>query len=195
MPKEDELYAPVRNALERFLRPFAGDRGLVHLEITASTGPSNELKQRLPSHALFLWNVEKFKPDIMGYVASKLIPMFYRKDIIDKLRSGVPVPQSFPRAYSLVVVEIKNEAISFHDIYQAKGYAELYNSNVALLISDKAVPEEVKRILHANPKVLESATNGTRIRLAEFHASTDELHWFPSAPNIWPEGHSQKSAA
>jgi hypothetical protein len=132
--KEKQLYEPILNALkevfERYLesekqrREITSDfKGIAHLEITANGRFSNELKEVLDDKALSIVRVEKFSPDIMGFIQKNQ----YSKEII--------------------TVEVKAEEIKIKNISRAKLYADIFGATYGKLISPKPIPEEIRRFI------------------------------------------------
>jgi hypothetical protein len=131
--KEEPLYEPIKNALQRELEEYLnsqkeriGERtfvGKVHLEITANGRFSEELKEVLDNDALSIIRVEKFSPDIMGFIQKTQ----YLKE--------------------LITVEVKCDKITVQNISRAKLYADIFNAKYGMLISPKGIGEEIKRFI------------------------------------------------
>ena len=132
--KEERLYEPIRIALEKRLQEYLNCQkesigvrfvGKTHLEITASGKElSEELKEVLDTDVLSILRVEKFSPDIMGFMQ--------RADYSPK---------------ELITVEIKDEKISIQSISRAKLYKDFFRARYGMLISSKGMGEEIKRFM------------------------------------------------
>lgn len=135
--KEEQLYKPILNALKRVFEGYlnsekkrlnlpADFKGKVHLEITAKGHFSEELKEAIAEvddKALGIIRVEKFSPDIMGFV---------QKDQYSK---------------ELVTVEVKPDKITIKNISRAKLYADIFGAKYGMLISPKKIPVEIWRFI------------------------------------------------
>jgi len=120
---EEQLYKPIKNALQIQFERFVGSEGKVHLYITANGHFPEELKEALDDKALGILRIEKMIPDIVG---------FLQKDQYNK---------------DLVTVEIKPDRITINDIWKARLYAEVLNAKYGIIISPKKLQEEIKRFL------------------------------------------------
>lgn len=130
--KEEQLYEPIKNALQGELQEYLNSQvgkveaffgGKVHLEITANGQFSEELKEVLDNDALSIIRVEKFSPDLMGFIQKTQ----YFKE--------------------LITVEVKHDKITIQSISRAKLYADIFNAKYGMLISPKGIPEEIKRFI------------------------------------------------
>ena len=124
MSEEEQLYEPIKNALQTKFEKFVGYGGKIYLEITAKARFSEELKEVLDDEALFILRVERFSPDITGFLQ--------KKDSTSK---------------ELVTVEIKPDSIKIKHISRAKLYADVLNARYGILISPKKIPEEIRRFI------------------------------------------------
>ena len=122
--REEPLYEPIKNLLQKQFEQSVEVEGKVHLEITANGRFSEELKEALDDRALSILRVERFSPDITGFLQ--------KKDY---------------RSQDLVTVEIKPDKIKIKHIYRAKLYADVLNAKYGLLISPKKIPEEIRRFI------------------------------------------------
>ena len=165
---ERELYEPVKEALESF---FLDVSRKGHFEVASSKGPSNEMKGHLPVFSVFLWNVEKFKPDIMGYFLGDIV-------LASNGSKWTPI--------NVVIAEVKPRTLRFSDIYQVKGYAEIYNAAYAILVSPYETSNEMRRILEMRPQLLNtSALAGGRILMAKIALNEGRfVEWYPSDVTI-----------
>jgi len=130
--KEKELYAPVKSALELLFKPF----GVGLIAVTSKRIP-DEIKERLDKDSLFYAKSVRLIPDIMGYLWSS------RKND----------PPIFIRP-GLIVAEVKHGPLRLWDIYQTKMYSELFNSQIAFLISDTRILVELRRFLDEHQYML-----------------------------------------
>ena len=115
--KEESLYEPIMKALKRVFSCL----GECHLEISAK-GFSNKVKKAFDDVALYMITVERFFPDISGFVKTK-----YSTDII--------------------TVEVKPEKPMIKDVFQTKDYAQIFNAKYSILVSPKAISEERRRLI------------------------------------------------
>ena len=71
--EEEQLYEPVKNALQREFKKYGSKyyEGKVYLEITAKGQFSEDLKEVLDDKALSILRVERFSPDITGFMQKK----------------------------------------------------------------------------------------------------------------------------
>lgn len=122
--KEEPLYEPIKNLLQTYFKRYVGDGGRVYLEITANGQFSEELKEALDDRALTILRVERFSPDITGFLQ--------KKDSSSK---------------ELVTVEIKSDKIKINHIYRAKLYADVLNAKYGIIISPKRLQEEIRRFI------------------------------------------------
>ena len=150
--KEEPLYKPVKNLLQNYLEIYMGLECKVHLEITANGKFSEELKEALDDRALSILRVERFSPDITGFLQKK---------------------DSSSR--DLITVEIKPDKIKIKHIYRAKLYADVLNAKYGLLISPKKIPEEIRRFLYDRYAV-RNRQYGSLI-IAQFDKSTNEFRF------------------
>ena len=96
----------------------------VYLEITAKGHFSEKLKEQLDDRALSITKVEKFSPDIIGFVQE--------------------TPSS---RIELITVEVKAKRITIKDISRAKLYLDIFRAAYGLLISTERIPEEIRRFI------------------------------------------------
>lgn len=115
--KEEPLYEPMMNALKRVFSCL----GECHLEVSAK-GFSRKLKKEFDDVALYMITIERFSPDISGFVKTK-----YSTDII--------------------TVEVKAEKPMIKHIFQTKDYAQIFNAKYAILASPKTITEERRRLI------------------------------------------------
>lgn len=115
--KEESLYEPIMKALKRVFSCL----GECYLEISAK-GFSNKVKKAFDDVALYMITVERFFPDISGFVKTK-----YSTDII--------------------TVEVKPEKPMIKDVFQTKDYAQIFNAKYSILVSPKTISEERRRLI------------------------------------------------
>jgi hypothetical protein len=130
--KEERLYEPIRSALQKELEAYLDSQRdkialnirEVYLEITANGKElSEKLKAVLDNEALSIIRVEKFSPDIIGFV------------------------QIGPFKRDLLTVEVKPDKITIQSISKAKLYKDIFRARYGMLISPKGVQEEIKRFI------------------------------------------------
>ena len=136
--KEERLYEPLKNALQKEFERYLNSEkertggefmGKVHLEITAKGHFSEDLKEALDDNALSIIRVEKFSPDIMGFI------------------------QKIEYSKELITVEVKPEKITIKNISRAKLYADIFGAKYGMLISPKRVPEEIRRFIRSKYEI------------------------------------------
>lgn len=163
---ENSLYEPIKNSLEKEF----GKLGKCYFEITAKGKISNEIKNLLDDLALYIINVERFSPDIMGYVV---------KGLLDK-----PIDEILSSNKDLVVVEVKDK-IKIKDIYQAKQYGEIFNAKHTLLIYIEPISEEIRRFLEKRPEILSHLAGYKNLMLAQFDKGKGKIlekSWYRFSP-------------
>lgn len=138
--KEEKLYEPIVRSLEFMFGKYVekdveveklqrdvlandSDKN-IYLEITANGHFSEMLKEQLDDRALSIINVEKFSPDIMGFV-----------------RKNKTSPKE------LITVEVKAEPITLKSISRAKLYQDIFRAKHGLLISTIRISEELRRFI------------------------------------------------
>ncbi|SRR5712692_3789988 len=165
---EAQFYEPTKLALARL---FKGKP--CYLEITATHRQIGEIIKRvLTDYDLFANVVERFIPDITGYILNP-----------DKSKA-------------VIVVEVKPGPPRLKDVFQAKEYAEIFGAKYALLISPRMVHEEVRRILRMKGEIVRHTAGRGRVMIGRLReANKEELvksekagwvidGWFPSKPMI-----------
>lgn len=163
--KEEQLYEPIKKALQRELESYLHSEkvrtssesiGRVHLEITAKGHFSEELKEVLDDNALSIIRVEKFSPDIMGFIQKSL------------------------HLKELITVEVKAEKIKIKHISTAKLYADIFHAKYGMVISPKRIPEEIKRFISFRYEI-----RGNVI-IAQFDKANDKFKFdkklYPTTP-------------
>jgi len=154
---ERALYEPVMKFLHS---KFTSKFGNCHLEITADGHFEESIKTAVPYDIIFAFLGRKASPDLVGFIQGEY-------GIQDR-----------------VVVDVKREKITLHDIYQVKMYGDLFSAKYALLISPNPVPEEIKRV-HKNLSVLYRFMSGWYVYIGEWSQVFGELiekSWFPQSP-------------
>lgn len=154
---EKELYEGVKQNLQELFQKI----GKCYLEITAEGKISNELKRMLDDLSLYIINVERFSPDIMGYV----------------------IEEELSESKDIIVVEIKPSKIRIKDIFQAKIYGEIFNAKYTLLISSESIAEEIRRFLEKRPEILSHSAGYKSVITAQFDKKENIIKsWYPSPP-------------
>lgn len=126
---ESDFYQSIKERLEELFR----DRGKQpYLEITATKGLSEKLKQKIPQNREIVFVFLKKKPDLFGFVEGQ-----YSSD--------------------LITVEVKEKIEKLDDIYQAKLYKEVFDAKYGFLITTKPIPEEIKRLCKNTFNILRSS--------------------------------------
>jgi len=120
MPKQEKEreYYPL---VQRFLMDvFSVKIGKCYLKITADGQFTELLKSKIPRgrEIIFSFLRRGLSPDLTGFIEQR-----YSNDFI--------------------TVEIKNKKIRLQDVYQAKMYADLFNSKYSFLFSTRPIPYEI----------------------------------------------------
>lgn len=160
--KEEEFYEPIRKALEKVFIEYLESKGNCYLENTSKGIFSDKLKRALDDSALHIIRVERFSPDLTGFI---------RKD----------------SSIQIITVEVKQE-IKIRHIYKAKLYAEILNAKYGLLISPKPIPEDIRRFIKHRSAVIESRYPTEKIVILQFDelinefVIDNELYPYPPEP-------------
>jgi len=120
--------------------------GDCYLEKTANKRFTNRLKRHFSKDTLYIIKVEGFFPDLTGFVKTQY-------------------------ATDLITVEVKAKAITIRDIFQAKEQAEIFDAKYSLLVSTKAIPEEIRRFVKDRSSIM-SFLDRKRIVIAQFDEDT-----------------------
>jgi hypothetical protein len=165
---EAQLYEPAKQAIAHLFREKS-----CYLEISATDRQMGEnVKRVLADYDLFASVVERFIPDITGYILEA------------------------NQSKSLIVVEVKPSPPRMKDIFQTKEYAEIFGAKYAFLISPHMVQEEVRRILKMKGELLTHTGGHGRVLIGWLReAEKEEMvkgkkagwiidGWFPDKPMI-----------
>jgi len=164
--KEERLYEPLKNALQKELERYLNSErerkgeqfmGKVHLEITAKGRFSEDLKEALDDKALSIIRVERFSPDIMGFL------------------------QKTEYSKELITVEVKTDKITIKNIARAKLYVDIFDAKHGMLISPKRIPEEIRRFIKGKYAIRGS------IIIAQFDKSTHDFRFDKQLYSTIPE--------
>jgi len=159
--KEEHLYEPIKKALASVFIHFLELKDDYYLENTSSGMFSDKLKGALDDSALHIIRVERFSPDLTGFI---------RKD----------------NSIRIITVEVKRE-IKIKHIYKAKLYAEILDATYGLLISPKPIPEDIRRFIKHRSRVT-SRYPSDPILILQFVESENrffldnELYLYPPEP-------------
>ena len=153
---EKEYYEALKASIGNL---FVAKVGSVHLEITAHRRFTEELKSAIPRDREIIFSfLRSSAPDITGFVRRD-----YHVDFI--------------------VLEFKTRAIRLQDVYQARRYADLFQSKFAFLVSLQPIPEEIRRLHTAVDELLSFPTIHREFTLLQFRATDNELvGWYPRNP-------------
>ena len=161
--KEEKLYEPIKSALQKVLEEYVGIEGKVYLEITAKGSFSDDLKEVFDKPLLAILRVEKFPPDITGFIQKK-----------DSSRK------------ELVTVEIKPDRIRINHIYRAKMYADVFDAKYGLIVSPKRLQEEIRRFVKEDRYAMLQRYNGTFI-IAQFDKANNKFKFDKKLYTAIPE--------
>jgi len=149
--EEEKYYPKVRKALENHFqnKGFSGDFKVIGRK-------KSLVRQFLPENSKLLRDVRPLPtPDIMGFIWKQ--PQQKRK---------------------LVIAEFKLSP-TFMDIFQTKGYDELFNSDCTFLLSLKSVSESSKvsirtiDFIRQNPDLLRTKLGKSRIYIKFLHETRE----------------------
>lgn len=161
--KEEQFYEPIKSALQKELEEFVGFEGNVYLEITAKGSFSDELKEVFDKPLLAILRVEKFPPDITGFIQKK-----------DSSRK------------ELITVEIKPDRIKINHIYKAKMYADVFDARYGLIVSPKRLQEEIRRFVKEDRYTMLNRYNGNFI-IAQFDKANNKFKFDKKLYSTIPE--------
>lgn len=130
----------------------------VYLETTAKGHFSEGLKEQLDDRALGIIRVEKFSPDIMGFIQ-----------------------ETSSSKKELITVEVKARRITIKDISRAKLYQDIFGATYGLLISTKRIPEEIRRF------ILDRYIIKGNLIIAQFIETRNRLSIHPAFEHHVPE--------
>jgi hypothetical protein len=155
---EEELYQSVVEALKNY---FVGKKRVDATFWITSRGIPEEVIRLLRSEILFL--VDKFSPDIMGVLR---------------------LPAQQITQQKLVTVEVKNR-VDLRAWFQAKNYGDLYDAEIALLVSPAPIPEKIRRLIEVHTALRYRVISGHRICYAHLDKMERTLtDFFPEEPPI-----------
>lgn len=123
---------------------------------------SEELKEALDDRALSILRVERFSPDITGFLQKK--DSSYRE---------------------LITVEIKPDKIKIKHISRAKLYADVLNARYGILISPKRIPEEIRRFVKDRSAI--TYRLGGSFTIAQYNKATSEFKFDKKLYSTIPE--------
>ncbi|SRR6266480_2874272 len=153
---EAQFYRPAREALLELFKPKD-----CYLEITADRRLGEKIKRVLTDYDLFANQVERFIPDITGYV----------------IRSEHDKP--------IIVAEVKAGPPSLRDIFQTKQYAEIFGAKYAFLLSPEDIHEEIARIVKMKSMILSHSAGYERVFVGRLDVEgTSIVQWYMGAPYL-----------
>jgi len=160
--EEERLYDPIKGALERTF----GQIGECYLEKTPNGRFSPELKRVLPKDVLFILRVERFSPDLTGFLR--------KKDRSDK---------------EIITVEVKPRNIKLKHIAQARLYGEILKAKYCLLISPQHMPVEIKIFVKENDALMRGAYSSSfsKVSVAKFNEKRGEFSFDRELYDSTPE--------
>ena len=154
---EANFYQPIKDKLEEL---FVVKGKHPCLEVTATKGLSEKLKQKIPQNREIVFVFLKKKPDLFGFVEGQ-----YSND--------------------LITVEIKGRIEKLDDIYQAKLYKEVFDAKYGFLITIEPIPEEIKRLCRNTFNILRSSGDGTYrfLAIGQYDKESSQfIDWFEKNP-------------
>ena len=153
---EAQFYKPAREALLDLFKPKD-----CYLEITADRRLPEKVKKVLTDYDLFANVVERFIPDITGYV----------------LRSE--------HEKCVIVAEVKAGPTTLRDIFQTKQYAEIFGAKYAFLVSPEHMPEEISRILRMKGTLLSHSAGYERVFIGRLDLNKNSIvQWQTDPPDL-----------
>ena len=154
---EANFYQPIKDKLEEL---FVAKGKQPYLEITATKGLSEKLKQKIPQNREIVFVFLKKKPDLFGFIEGQ-----YSND--------------------LITVEIKERIEKLDDIYQAKLYKEVFDAKYGFLITIEPIPEEIKRLCRNTFNILRSSGDDTYrfLAIGQYDKESSKFaDWFEKNP-------------
>ena len=148
--EEKRLYDPIKESLERDF----GQLGECYLEKTAGVQYFPEkLKRIFEPEVLHILRVEKFCPDLTGFLR--------RKD---------------SRTKEVITVEIKPRNLRIKDINQARLYGEVLKAKHCLLVSPNNIPTEIKQCVEKNSAIFRTYSSAfDRVTILKFDETKGEF--------------------
>jgi hypothetical protein len=168
--KEKKYYAAIK---QKFTELFESKGYKAHFEITADKKKfSNLLKSKIQENRRIIFAfLAKSQPDITGFVSKR-------------------------GSTDFVIIDVNPNELDLDSIYQARRYAKLFYARYAFLVSNKEIPEEIKK-LEKIVSVL-SLPDNRNITLAQFEAPNaqvaDELDDLSSCVKRFMEEHKAYKA-
>jgi len=154
--EEKLLYKPIKQCFENKFK-LCGFKN-IHVEITANKKFSNFFREKFGFQVSLLERT--FSPDITGYFVSNKKEKF-------------------------CIVEVKASNIKFIDIYQTKAYGDIFNVDMAFLISPNGIPNYLKSFLSRNLHILEYLNCKRKVYIGRYDIESgcmDDREWFPGSP-------------
>ena len=148
--EEERLYDPIKKSLERDF----GQLGECYLEKTADVRYFPEkLKRVFEPKVLHILRVEKFCPDLTGFLR----------------RKG-------SRTKEVITVEVKPRNLRIKDINQARLYGEVLKAKFCLLVSPNNIPVEIKQFVKDNQAIIRSYfSTFDRVAILKFDETKSKL--------------------
>ena len=82
----------------------------------------------------------------------------------------------------MIVIEVKKDEIKLDNIYQARKYGELLETQFAFLVSPKEIPEEIKKLSSVTIDLL-SLPYYKKLVLCQFDEKTNQIvDWYEENP-------------
>lgn len=153
---EKLLYEPIKKCFEDKFK-LCGFKN-IRVEITANKRFSNFFQSKFGLQLALLERT--FSPDITGYFVSN-------------------------KKEKVCIIEVKPSDIKFIDIYQTKAYGDIFNANMAFLISPNEIPNYLKNFLSQNLDVLEYLNCKRKMYISRYDTESgciDDAEWFPESP-------------
>jgi hypothetical protein len=174
-PLEKELYKPIKEHLEaRFKRSFGG----CYMEITSEGTFSQAIQCVIAHDIIFSFLSKQASPDLVGFTWEK--ERQQADQWLDSVATSMPTKNSDIKDF--ITVEIKRDAVTIQNVYQAKMYGDLFQAKYALLVSPKPIPEKIKRV-HKQLSVLGRFMSGWHVYLGQWNAELNDISsWFPKSP-------------
>ena len=171
--EEKRLYHPIKKSLEKNF----GQLGECYLETTAGVQHFPEkLKRIFEPEVLRILRVEKFCPDLTGFLR--------RKD---------------SRTKEVITVEVKPRNLRIKDINQSRLYGEVLKAKHCLLVSPNNIPTEIKQIVENNSSIIRTSSSAfNRVTILKFDETKDEftlnreLYSSPPEPFMYLAGECDK---
>jgi hypothetical protein len=85
----------------------------------------------------------------------------------------------------LAIAEVKAKSLTLEHVYQAKRYKDVLQARCGFLVTDRPIPEELKRLCDKNWDILNSVSDSVYkfLAIGQFDIAAGTFNdWFPEDP-------------